>query len=201
MTEMGAPLERLLDAIAAREPTPGGGAVAAWIGATGAALGLMVVAYSIGRQAEHEPALAESRRELEIAKTMFMRLGEEDAAAYSDLSGVLKLDKTDESRAERLAASVRRAIEVPSAVAATALNVLRLMERLGPMASPYLRSDLAVAAGAMEAAVNGAVWMVRANLPLVADSDERAALEATAAQWRDRAASSRAVVDEVVTRG
>lgn len=198
---MGAALDTLLDAIAAKAPTPGGGAVASWIGATGAALGLMVVAYSIGRKAEHDPTLTEARTELEIARALFMRLADEDAAAYADLSGVLKLDKADPARADKLATSVKRAIEVPSAVAATGLNVLRLMQRIGPVASPYLRSDLGVAAGAIESAVSGATWMVRANLPLVADETEAEALRSSISTWREQAQANRAAVDDVVTNG
>ena len=40
-------LDEFLNAVAAREPTPGGGAVAATAGALGAALARMVAAYSI----------------------------------------------------------------------------------------------------------------------------------------------------------
>jgi formiminotetrahydrofolate cyclodeaminase len=192
---LGAALEPLLDRIASKEPTPGGGAVAAWVGATGCALGRMVVAYSIGRKAEHDAEVQRAGDALDTARTVLMELGEEDAAAYELLSAALKLPKDDAGRADALAPAVARAIEVPSAVAATGLNVLRVMEGLAPVCNPYLRSDLGVAGGMMEASVRGAVWMVRTNLSLVKDADRKSDLSGGAARWLEGASSLRGRVD------
>jgi methenyltetrahydrofolate cyclohydrolase len=45
-----------LDQLGAKSPTPGGGSVAALVGAIGSALGMMVLAYSRGKKAhaQHE---------------------------------------------------------------------------------------------------------------------------------------------------
>lgn len=197
--DLGASLKPLLDAVASKTPTPGGGAVASWIGATGASLGLMVVAYSLGRKQDNDEVLENAKTSLENARALFLTLADEDAAAYADLSAVLKLDKSDPARADKLAASVQRAIEVPSAVAATGLNVLREMERFGPASSRYLLSDLGVAAGAVEAAINGAIWMVRANLPLVTDEERRRAQQEAISRWQSQASARRAAIDKIVT--
>jgi formiminotetrahydrofolate cyclodeaminase len=192
---MGGPIAPLLERIAAREPTPGGGAVASWTGAMGAALGSMVVAYSLGREPAHDDELGQAARVLENARLMLLELAEEDAAAYADLSGVLKLKKDDPSRAERLGPATARAIEVPSLVAATCLNVLRTFQGVAPACNPYLRSDLGTAAASMESAIRGAAWMVRANLPLVRDAGRKAALGEEAGSWVERAGSMRSAID------
>src|SRR5262245_5876212 len=77
-----------LEALAARTPTPGGGAVASAVGATAAALARMVVAYSLGKKslAAHQPALEIAARELDVARALLLRLADEDAAAYALLS-------------------------------------------------------------------------------------------------------------------
>jgi formiminotetrahydrofolate cyclodeaminase len=194
-TTAGGPIAALLGRIAAKEPTPGGGAVASWTGAMGAALGSMVVAYSIGRRAEHDEELSRAARVLENARAMLLELAEEDAAAYADLSAALKLKKDDPSRDDRLAPATDRAIEVPSLVAGTCLNVLRTLERTASICNPYLRSDLGTAAASMESAVRGAAWMVRANMPLVRDASRRAALGEEAGTWVERAGSMRSGID------
>jgi len=77
-------LEELLEAIAARTPAPGGGAVASCIGALGAALASMVVAYSIRHRklADHQEELQVAARRLMSARTLLLSLADEDAAAY-----------------------------------------------------------------------------------------------------------------------
>jgi len=192
---MSASIEPLLGGIASKEPTPGGGAVAAWSGAMGASLGLMVLAFSLGRREENDADLEHARSTLVTAKALFTELAEEDAAAYEALSGLLKLKKDDPTRSERLGAAVSRAIEVPSAVAATGLNVLRVFEQARPIANPYLLSDLGVAAATAEGAVRGAVWMVRANLPLVKDASRVDALRAEAGSWLENAEAMRVRID------
>ena len=125
-----------------------------------------------------------------------MELAEEDAAAYGALSAALRIDKSDPWRDRTLATAVERAIEVPSAVAATGLNVLRLFENVSELASPYMKTDLGVAAGAMESAVRGAAWMVRANLPMLSSQERAAALGEKARGWIDQAELSRGRIDD-----
>jgi formiminotetrahydrofolate cyclodeaminase len=155
----------------------------------------MVVSYSLGRREEHDGEIARAGDELDTARAVLMELGEEDAAAYELLSAALKIPKDDPSRADALRPAVSRAIEVPSAAAATGLNVLRVMEGLAPVCNPYLRSDLGVAAGVMEASVRGAVWMVRTNLSLVKDAGRATRVSEEAKGWLEGASALRERVE------
>jgi methenyltetrahydrofolate cyclohydrolase len=166
---------QLLDQIAAKTPTPGGGGVAAMTGAQAAALTHMVVAYSIGKKnlAQHQPALEQASAFLVRAREMFLELAREDAEAYGLVNELQKLPEGDARRAGELPVAVHAAIQVPLTVIAAADDLLRRCEALAPMTNPYLHSDLAIAAILAEATARGSVWMVRVNTSLLHDHDQR----------------------------
>ena len=77
----------LVGAIAAKTPTPGGGAVAAITSALAAALGEMVVQYSRSRPslAEHEHVHNEALRTLADLQHSALLLADTDAEAFGQL--------------------------------------------------------------------------------------------------------------------
>lgn len=154
-----------LAAVAAKQPTPGGGAVAAVTGALGAALAQMVVNYSLGKKnlTEHQPALQSALSRLERARAMLLELAAEDAAAYGLVSTLRALPERDPRRSE-LPGAEAAAIAVPQAMAALSLEVLRLLGGLAGASNRHLRSDLAIAAVLAEAAVRASGWNVWINL-------------------------------------
>src|SRR5688572_19112571 len=91
---------QLLDAIAAKTPTPGGGAVASMTAALSAALGRMVLVYSVGKKSlsAHEAANMTTFRELGEAVSQALQLAEADAAAYARLNNLWKLNENDPHR-------------------------------------------------------------------------------------------------------
>lgn len=159
----------LLHQTAARSPTPGGGSVAAAVGALGAALGSMVVAYSRGRKdlADHEPMLARAETTLEAARRDLLDLAERDVIAYTDLNAATRLPKEDPEREARILATARAATLVPASLAATCEAMLEQMHELVGRSNKYLRSDLAIAAVLAEATAASARWNVLINLPLL----------------------------------
>ncbi len=154
----------LLEAIAARTPAPGGGAVAALVAAMAAALARMVVRYG-----QADPA---SLRVLEDLGAAAVRLADDDAAAFTRLSGLFKLDRADQVRLAQWPGAVAAAIAAPQGVMDASLDILRLLERLSASANPRLAGDLAIAAILAQAAAEAAALNVRANLPLLADRAE-----------------------------
>lgn len=182
-----------LSAVAAKSPAPGGGAVASASGALSAALAQMVVSYSIGKKdlLEQQEELRLAASKLERARSMFLQLADEDAAAYSQLNALQKLPPGDARRNAELPEAQRLAVQVPQSVAATAIDLLRMFEQLALISNRYLRSDLGIAADLAEATVRAALWNVRINadgLPQAAKPDverECARAEAEASQRRD----------------
>ncbi len=177
------PLESLtlgsfLDRVSEKTPSPGGGAVTAAVGALGAALAHMVVAYSSARvgPADGQPPLADVLHRLSRARGVMLELAEEDAQAYAALSEALRLPKDDPRRSRELPGLARAATQIPMAVMAAAAEVLRLIESLPTRASKHLKSDLAIAAVLSEATARAARWTVSVNVPLLEAEDARQAV-------------------------
>ena len=160
-----------LAAIAAKTPTPGGGATAALAGALAAAQARMVVAYSIGKTslAEHEPALAAARSRLERMGTAFLELAGEDAAAYALLSELLRMPVDDPRRRSDLPAAADAATRVPLACVAASTALTRLCLDLTTITNRRLHSDLAIAAILAEAAARAGARNVTVNLPTLSE--------------------------------
>ena len=167
-----------LDQLAAKTPTPGGGAVASAVGALGAALGDMVLAYSVGKKAlaEHEPVLREASERLGRARLVLLELAAEDEAAYGLVNELSRLPAGDARRSELPAASVAAA-QVPLSCMAACVGVLGVLEPLPGITNQYLRSDLAIAAILAEAAARAGAWNVRVNLPGIEDVSVRGSVE------------------------
>ena len=169
----------LLQSVAAKSPAPGGGAVASAAAALAAALGSMVVAYSIGKKslAAHAEMLASAASELVDARAELLRLADEDAAAYTALNVVWKLDKADPTRDKQIADAAALAIVPPMAVISTCTNLLRVIESLCDKSNRNLRSDLAIAAVLAEAAGRASRWNVLVNMPMLASDEVRSIIQ------------------------
>src|SRR5437763_2307673 len=92
MFDAGTTIRDFLDAAAAKQPAPGGGSVAALAGALAAAMGEMVVNYSVGKKdlAAHQPELREALAELTRGRAVMLELMVEDQAAFEALTAARK---------------------------------------------------------------------------------------------------------------
>ncbi|MCP4592197.1 MAG: hypothetical protein GY842_15805 [bacterium] len=154
-----------LDALASRQPTPGGGCAAALAGALAVALARMVTAYARGRDGEVD-AVKQVAEPLARADAMLRRLVNEDAAAYQAYAEARR--SADPSEAAR-AAGV--AVAVPLEIAAVAGAVLADMNRVKEQLNRNLISDLGVVAVLADACVRAAAYSVRINLRDAAATD------------------------------
>ena len=163
------PLGEFLADLAGRSPTPGGGSVAALVGALAAAQAPMVIEYTVGkaRWAEKEPRLRELLEEFKRARDMFVQLMSEDMAAYERLAASGRAD--DAGERER---AVAVAAAVPMEVVALASAVAARLDEIKSFVNPYLLSDLHVAAVLAHAAARSAGMNVRINLDQLADRKE-----------------------------
>lgn len=190
------PLSTFLAGVAAKTPAPGGGAVASTTGALAAALGQMVVAYSLGKKdlAAHQPALQQASAVLERARGLLLELAEEDAAAYSLVNELQKLPEGDPRRAELPAANLA-SVQVPLAVMAASVDLLRLFETLSVQTNRHLRSDLAIAALLAEAVAQASRWNVEVNVAFLSDEAEKEKSKKTVQGLLEQAVTLATVVE------
>lgn len=191
------PLGELLASLAAKSPTPGGGAAAAHAGAIAVALAEMVVAYSVGRKslAAHEPLLLDAAAVLARARAALLRLAEEDAAAYGAVNELQRLPESDPRRAA-LPRAVRAAVAVPMAAATTCAEALGIMVTLRGRSNPHLASDLRIAELLAHAGVRASACNVEVNLPSLADATEADAARAQVQALLARADSTAATAPQ-----
>ena len=168
-----------LGAAAARQPTPGGGSVTALVGALAASMGEMTLNYSIGRKGQEayddelRPALAELTR----ARQLLAQLMVEDQAAYEAMTAARKRPQSDPERQGQFNVALVACIRVPQAIAATAVAMLEVADRIVNFVNPHLLSDLAVSADLAMATTRCAIYNVRANLPELQDAADRSTIE------------------------
>ena len=164
-------IEAFTAAAAAKQPTPGGGAVTALAGALAATMGEMVLQYSVNKKdlAAHAAVNAEVLAELTRARGALLELMAEDQSVFAELTAAKKAGRD-------IAIFVEACIAVPQAIGTLALAILDLAVRVAPTSNRFLASDLAVCGELATAAVRSAVHNVRANLPGI-DADRRDELE------------------------
>ena len=152
------------DALAARTPTPGGGSAAAAAGAMGAALGAMVLAYSIPTGST-DSELIPLRETVEASRARFLTLIDEDVSAYEGVRAARKARKADPvGSAADWVGALRRAASVPLETAELARSTARRLDAVRSRVKPAILSDLTSALALLRAAEAGAVSNVEINL-------------------------------------
>ena len=198
MQSPNAQLAALLDAIAAKQPTPGGGAVAAVCGALAAAIGEMVLNYSIGRKSTPhlDPLLRPNLDALGRARKLLLQLMVEDQNAFAALTDAKRLPDESADKHRTVTAAVQTCIAVPQEIGATAVAILSVADAVVDLSNKYLLSDLAVCCELAMACARSAVHNVHANL---ADVDKRQSDELAA--WCDaELARAVAIVQRLMPR-
>src|SRR6266516_4106901 len=156
-------------------PAPGGGSVAALMGALGASLGGMVANLSAGKRGwddklEYFSDWAVKAQQL---KDELLSLVDEDTAAFSEVMDSFALPKgSAEEKAARSAAietAMKYAAEVPLKVMETAAKSYQLLSEMAEKGNPASISDVGVGALATWACIEGAALNVRINLGQLKD--------------------------------
>ena len=187
-------VEGFLEALASDSPTPGGGAVAAVAGATGAALVAMVCRLTIDKKG-YEDAWGRCRAilpEAEDARGAFVELADRDATAFDEVMAAFKLPKeTDDEKAARSAAVQRgyeTAAAVPLEIAQRAVALMRFAREMTEIGNVHAASDGASAAQMLSAATRCAILNVEINAASLKDESKAAALRTEVDALRERAA-------------
>ncbi len=183
-------------------PAPGGGTIAAYMGALGAALGGMVANLS-----SHKPGWDDRWHEFSVwadkgqeLMTELLHLVDEDTEAFNRIMAAFGMPKkTDEDKAARSAAiqaATLYASQVPLRTMKESFQVFDLCRAMAETGNPNSVSDAGVGALAARAAVLGAGMNVKINAGSLKD---RAVADALIAEANDLIA--RANIEEAeITR-
>jgi glutamate formiminotransferase/formiminotetrahydrofolate cyclodeaminase len=163
-------------------PAPGGGSVAALIGALGVSLGGMVANLSAGKRGWEDKLdyFSDWAVKAHQLKDELLVLVDEDTAAFNKVMDAFALPKdSPEEKAARAAAiqlATKGAAEIPLKVMETASKSYQLLSEMAEKGNPASVSDVGVGLLAVRACVEGAAMNVRINLAGLKDEKWKSAL-------------------------
>ncbi|MCD6231426.1 cyclodeaminase/cyclohydrolase family protein [Candidatus Aerophobetes bacterium] len=177
-------LREFIEETSSKTPIPGGGSVAALIGALGASLLCMVANFTIGKKRfrDVEEKVKSILEDIEKAKLELSRLVEEDAKDYLRFS---QRDRDNENACQEI---LKEITLTPLKTSKLSLKVIRLARELLGRSNPYLISDIAVGVLLAEAALRSAGFNVQINLKSIKDEkfkkEKKDILSATLSEGR-----------------
>jgi formiminotetrahydrofolate cyclodeaminase len=149
------PIEQFIAILAAKQPTPGGGAAAAIGASIGSAAASMSAAYT-QRKTDIKSGAAEKARSLIMALDVapILKAADDDASAYADLQRTWK--EGDTMPPEEKAAIETRALEIPTSLLESCHAQILQIHKFLPFCNKNITSDAKVGmhllAGAARAA-------------------------------------------------
>jgi glutamate formiminotransferase/formiminotetrahydrofolate cyclodeaminase len=185
-------------------PAPGGGSVAALMGALGASLGGMVANLSAGKRGWEEKLkyFSDWAVKAQQLKDELLFLVDEDTAAFNKVMAAFALPKESaDEKAARTAAiqsANKYAAEIPLRVMETATRAYPLLSDMAEQGNPASISDVGVGLLVLRACIDGAALNVRINLAGLKDENVKSALQAKVRKIRAESDSEFQKIDKVV---
>lgn len=189
---------------ASESPAPGGGSVAAYMGALGAALGTMVANLSAHKSGwdERWKEFSDAADAGQALMQRLLSLVDEDTAAFNRIKAAMGMPKGTDSEKEQRAAAIEAATlyasQVPLKTARAAAEAFPLLRAMASDGNPASVTDAGVGALAARAAVRGAALNVRINAAGLADRAAADELIASARALEAEAASAEEEILRVV---
>ncbi|MCU0458777.1 MAG: glutamate formimidoyltransferase [Bacteroidales bacterium] len=191
----------------ADSPAPGGGSVAAAMGALGAALGTMVAnlsGHKRGWDDRWEEFVSWAEKGVVMQKRL-LELVDDDTDAYNGILKAFEMPKkTEDEKAARAAAveaATLQASLVPLTVMKEAFRVFELLREMTEKGNPNSVTDGAVGVLAVRACIRGAFLNVRINVKGLKDKLKAEELISEAKEIDDAAAEIESeIIDQVITR-
>lgn len=167
--------------LAAKQPTPGGGAAAALHAAQGAALVAMVARYTTGAKYEpHAPLVQRITAAADGLIDEALHLAEADEVAFQAVIDSYKLPSgtagLKAARAAVIQSALIQAAETPARLVTLSGKIVDLATELYDVANANVISDVAAAADAARAAATTARVNIDINVVAVKDAEARARL-------------------------
>jgi glutamate formiminotransferase/formiminotetrahydrofolate cyclodeaminase len=164
-------------------PAPGGGSVAALMGALGVSLGGMVANLSAGKRGGDDKLkyFSDWAVKAQQLKDELLFLVDEDTAAFNKVMDAFALPKDSaEEKAARSAAiqtANKYAAEIPLRVMETAFKSYQILAEMAEKGNPASISDVGVGLLALRACIDGAGMNVRINLAGLKDEKLKSDLQ------------------------
>ncbi|XP_058887957.1 formimidoyltransferase-cyclodeaminase isoform X3 [Acipenser ruthenus] len=190
------PLRSFIRSVGARSAAPGGGSVSAAIAAMGAALGAMVGQMTYGKRQYEDLDGIMRRLILPFHQSMneLISLVDADSNAFNSYMAALKLPKTTAEQKERREAmmqeGLKKAVAVPLFLAEKVNSLWPTLKELVLYGNIACKSDIQVAAKALETAVFGAYCNVVINLKDIKDEAFKTATQQEASGMLEEARAS-----------
>ena len=168
-------VRRFAEETASESVAPGGGSVAATVGALGAALGTMVANISSHKRGwdERWEEFSDWADQGKGHHDELLALIDADTEAFNDIMTAFRLpndtDAEAEARTDAIESATRRAIEVPLRVMEVSLASMDVIGAMAEIGLPASASDAGVGAVCARTAVMGAFLNVRANVSSLHD--------------------------------
>jgi glutamate formiminotransferase / formiminotetrahydrofolate cyclodeaminase len=185
-------------------PAPGGGSVAALMGALGVSLGGMVANLSAGKRGWEEKLgyFSDWAVKAQQLKDELLFLVDEDTAAFNKVMDAFALPKESaEEKAARSAAielANKYAAEIPLRVMETACKSYQLLAEMAEKGNPASISDVGVGVLALRACIDGAALNVRINLAGLKDEKLKSSLQEKVQRISAESASEFKKISQIV---
>ena len=199
-------LAQFADTTASEAPAPGGGSIAAYAGALGAALATMVAnlsAHKRGWDDRWEEFSAHAEKGLTLQDKL-MQLVDRDTAAFDAIMAAYGMPKATEAqqsqRHQAIQDATRNAIDIPMQVAQLAHEGLAMAADMANDGNPNSVTDAGVGAMCLRTAVLGAVLNARINCGDLEDANYVAQIESQCAKLVEGAMRKEAEILATVDR-
>jgi len=170
-------LQEFSDETASESPAPGGGSIAAYSGALGAALSTMVANLSANKRGwdDRWEEFSDWADKGQTYHSQLLALVDADTAAFNSIMEAYGLPKSSEdqklARSVAIQAATKHAIEIPMQVAEIAHNALEVAEAMAQFGNPNSITDAGVGAMCLRTAVFGAILNARVNTADLNDAE------------------------------
>jgi len=197
-------VRRFVEETGSESVAPGGGSVAANVGALGAALGTMVANLSSHKRGwdDRWEEFSDWADQGKACHDELLLLIDRDTDAFNDIMAAFGMPKEGETeraaRDEAIQAATRQAIEVPLRVMEVSLASMDVIAAMAEIGNPASASDAGVGALCARSAVMGAYLNVRINVPALTDKDAAATYIERGRDLQEQAVAREAVILELV---
>jgi len=170
-------LTEFADETASESPAPGGGSIAAYVGALGISLGTMVANLSAHKRGWDDKwnYFSKQAEKGQDIKDQLLFLVDEDTNSFNKIIDAIRLPKGSDAekaaRKQALNAATKYAIEIPFKVMETAFSAYAVLEEMVSTGNPASISDVGVGALCSHTAIHGAYLNVMINCQ---DFDDKA---------------------------